>query len=1066
LIKTPIPANEKERLNALHNYAILDSLSEDEFDRITELASLICDTPVALISFIDENRQWFKSIMGLSNTETYRDLSFCQYTIMDNVLLEVNDAGLDDRFKDAALVLDHPKIRFYAGYPLIDPNGYALGSLAVVDYQPRTLNDKQRRSLQLLAGETVALIIERRQKEDLRHFEKIFQLSNDLICINDSQGVFRKVNPSFLKILGWESSYLLGRPVFELIHPDDIISSREVHQTLLMGQTTIQFTHRLRTKDGAYKFIQWTITPEISTGRLFAIGRDVTDEKLKEERLASSEEKLRIFFENSQGLMCTHDLHGNFLSFNQSGASMLGYQREEICTMSLFDIVPEGRSADVSNYLFDIRQSGAEKGQMVLRHKNGSSYVWMFNNVLSGNNVHEQYVICNAADIDDRYHLINDLQRTREMLLQTNKVARVGGWELDFKTKEVYWTAVTKEMHGIDNNAMPGNVIDFYEGENRDTINNAVNLAATEGKSWDLELQIINTRGEQVWIRSIGHSEFENGVCQRIYGSIQDINEKKTAELEVTRSRKLLDDILNAATEVSIIATDLKGAVTVFNSGAERLLGYSEHEVLGKQAADIFHLPEEIEALDKEFSEDPQERLQGFDVFTRKLDSESFEQREFTYVRKDGAHCIVSLMGTPIRDADNQIIGYLGIAIDVTARVKQREELQVAKEFAEQANMAKSEFLANMSHEIRTPLNGIIGFTDLMLKTDLDERQRQYVAIVNQSADSLMTIINDILDFAKIEAGRMDLNIERCDIYQLASDATDIISGTVSQKGLEMQMNIAADLPRFVWADTIRLKQVLINLLGNASKFTERGGIELKVELLNVSGDYSTLRFGVRDTGIGISKENQKKIFEAFSQEDGSVTKRYGGTGLGLTISNKLLGLMGSQLHLKSTLGEGSLFYFDIIFSAQTGHGDEKQEAGIGENINATGIYTNPLTILIAEDNPVNMLLTKTVVKRIVPNARLVEAFNGRQALDSCSTGLPDLILMDIQMPDMNGYEATTRIRALEQGGHIPIIAVTASCLRSDKKRCYDAGMDDVVTKPFVEETIASVIHKWIFKNK
>jgi len=1063
--KIPIPANENERLAALHNYAILDSLNENEFDRITELASLVCDCPVALISFIDEKRQWFKSILGFPARETYRDLSFCQYTIMDTELFEVKDAILDERFKDYDMVLNDPNIRFYAGCPLTDPDGYALGSLAVIDYQPKILSEKQRRSLVLLAGEIMALITERRQKEELRHFEKIFKLSNDLICINDSQGLFKKVNPSFTKILGWDTSFLLGKPVFDLVHPEDLSSSRQVHETLLMGQSTIQFTHRLRTKYGNYKSVQWTITPEIATGQLFAIGRDITEEKLKEERLAASEEKLRVFFENAQGLMCTHDLHGNFLSFNQSGAALLGYTREEICNLSLFDIVPEGRSADISHYLFDIKKTGTAKGQMVIRHKDGSSFVWMFNNVLSGNGGEEPYVICNAADIDDRYHLINDLQRTREMLVQTNEVARVGGWELDFKTQEVYWTAVTKEMHGIDTNAMPGNVIDFYRGANRDIMNNAVELAVNYGKSWDLELQIVNTRGEEVWIRSIGHTEFENGTCKRIFGTIQDINDKKTAELEVTRSRKLLDDILNAATEVSIIATDPHGAVTVFNTGAERLLGYKAQEVLGKQAADIFHLPEEIEALDREFSDDPRDRVYGFDVFTRKLGRQSFEQREFTYVCKDGTHCIVSLMGTPIRDAENHIIGYLGIGVDVTATVKQREELQVAKEIAEQANMAKSEFLANMSHEIRTPLNGIIGFTDLVLKTELEERQQQYLSIVNQSAESLLTIINDILDFAKIEAGRMDLNIEKCDIYQLAADATDIITHNIRQKGLSMLMNISPHLPRFVWADAVRLKQVLINLLGNASKFTENGEIELKIELLAANKGRSTLRFGVRDTGIGISKNKQGKIFEAFSQEDGSVTKRYGGTGLGLTISNKLLGLMGSQLHLESEAGEGSLFYFDLAFKAEAGNADEIQVPGLPGNAGVMGTFTSPLTILIAEDNPVNMLLTKTVVKRIVPNARLIEAFNGREALTCCSVSLPDLILMDIQMPDMNGYEATTRIRALEQDGHVPIIAVTASCLRSDKKRCYDAGMDDVVTKPFVEETIASVIQRWVFRK-
>lgn len=678
MIKIPIPENEKERLSALHNYAILDSINENEFDRITELASLVCDTPVALISFIDEKRQWFKSIMGLTNRETYRDLSFCQYTIMDNVLLEVSDASSDARFSNNELVLEDPNIRFYAGYPLIDLKGYALGSLAVIDYKPKSLTERQKKSLKLLAEEIMVLITERSQKEELRYFEKIFQLSDDLICITDADGSFRKINPAFKKILGWDNSSLLHTSAYDLVHPTDTISIRQELEKLVSGVNPVQHTYRTRTQAGDYRYIQWTITPEPLTGRFFSIGRDVTADKLREEELAASEEKLRF-----------------------------------------------------------------------------------------------------------------------------------------------------------------------------------------------------------------------------------------------------------------------------------------------------------------------------------------------------------------------------------------------AKEQAEQANLAKSEFLANVSHEIRTPLNGIIGFTDLVLKTSLNERQQQYLAIVNQSADSLLTIINDILDFAKIEARKMDLHIEKCDIYQLTADATDIISHTIKQKGLTMRMNIAADMPRFIWADAIRLKQVLINLLGNASKFTETGEIELKIELMTVNAGMSTFRFGVRDTGIGIGEDKRAKIFEAFSQEDGSVTKKYGGTGLGLTISNKLLELMGSRLLLKSTAGEGSLFYFDIAFKAEAGDEHAIQKPGLPAYI-TRGIYSEALTILVAEDNPVNMLLTKTVIKRIVPNARLIEAFNGREALNSCAASLPDLILMDIQMPDMNGYEATTRIRALEQEGHIPIIAVTASCLSSDKKRCYDAGMDDVVTKPFVEETIASMIQKWI----
>lgn len=1193
--KTPIPENERKRLAALRNYAILDSPAEGEFDRITQLASLICDMPISLLSFIDEDRQWFKSKVGMDQKETPRELTLCQFTIADAVFIEIEDVSRDKRYMDNELFITNPDVRFYAGYPLIDPNGYALGTLCVVDLKPNKLTDNQKKSMQLLAQEVIALVVERRQKEELKHFEQLFNLSNDLICITDSHGYFKKVNPAFERILGWDTESFLHATIFDLVHPDDHENTQLELLRLAAGQHTVNSVHRCKTRSNQYKTLQWTVTPEISTGFLFAIGRDITEETLNEKQLAISEEKLSAFFENSQGLMCTHDLRGKFLTFNHSGAEMLGYTQDEILKLTLFDLVTEDRADELSDYLNGLHEIGYLKGQMVLRNKNGSARVWTFNNVLARHSDSSAYVICNAIDVDERYHLVNDLKRTKEMLEETNKVARVGGWELDLRREKLYWTAITREIHGIgiDFKVDINNAIEFYkEGETREIISKAVKLAIEEGTPWDLELQIINQSGEEVWVRVIGQSEMVNGECKRIFGIFQDINEKKTAEMEIIASRKLTEDILHAASEVSIITTDLKGQITSFNSGAERLLGYPAREIIGKHRIGLFHLPEEMAQLAREFTTRNEEGVSN--VFSSRLENVDSERREFTYVRKDGTHRLVSLIGTAIRNAKDEITGYLGIAIDITERKSIENALITAKEQAEQGSIAKSEFLANMSHEIRTPLNGVIGFTDLVLKTHLNETQAQYLSIVNQSANTLLGIINDILDFSKIEAGKLELEIEKFDLYEMACQATDIITYTIQSKGLEMLLNISSDLPRFIWSDAVRLKQILINLLGNAAKFTESGEIELKIEVLSFQAGQSRLRFGVRDTGIGIHLDKQDKIFEAFTQEDGSVTKKYGGTGLGLTISNKLLGLMGSQLQLKSRPGAGSFFYFDVNFKSEQGEAIEwgdidlikkvlvvddnennrlilnqmlllkniktteakngfdvlkKMAAGeqydvilmdyqmpymdgldtirrIRENFYPTAeeqpivllfssaedqeiikaceelqvhhrlvkpvkiqdiynilskIYkkkdqlpappastaaadpkTASLTILIAEDNLVNMLLAKTVIRRIIPNAFLLEAVNGREALEYCEAKFPDLILMDIQMPDMNGYEATMRIRALENMSHVPIIALTAGNLSSEKDRCLDAGMDDIIIKPFVEETMSMVLNKWV----
>ena len=1321
--KYPKPENENDRLKALRDYEILNSLSEQEFDRITELASLICDVPISLVSLVDEKRQWFKSALGLDVRETSRDLAFCQYTIMEPSYFEVEDATRDERFKDNALVTGDPNIRFYAGYPLIDPKGYALGTLCVIDRVPKTLTAKQKRALELLAAEVMELIVERRKKEELKSFETLFESSNDLVFVGGQDGYFKKLNPAFEKVFGWSIEHLLNTSAFEFYHPDDIEDTKKQLENLSQGQNTINFLQRFKAKDGTYKTIQWTSTPERSTGNIFGIGRDISEQIEKEHQLAISQEKLKAFFENSQGFMCTHDIHGKLLTVNLAGASILGYSKEEVEQLTLFDIIPEARHPYVMGYLAEVREKGFSKGQMLTRRKDGSIMTWMFNNVMYRQLNGEPYVIGNGIDVTERVALERNLEQTKQLLEQTNEVARVGGWEFNAEQQTIYWSAITREIHGVPPEFVPdlASSINFYkEGDSREKITEAINLGINEGRAWDLELQLITFSGTELWVRAKGNAVVENGKCKRLYGTLQDIDEKKRAELQVIASRKLLNDVLHAASEISIIATDTKGLITVFNTGAEKLLGYRAANIIGKQSLVMINAADEVAKREQELTEEFGYPVKGFRVFVQKAETEGSEQREWTYVKRDGTKLVVSLVITPMRDQDDVITGYLGIATDITQRkktenalitekarlsafvthapaavamldrdmciiavsnrwkedynlagqeitghnyyevfpkmsqdskdrhqrvlngaiekkeediyrntrlnrdeyvtwemrpwyqfdgtigglmmssqvitpiIQQREELKVAKQQAEQASVAKSEFLANMSHEIRTPLNGVIGFTDLVLKTTLNETQQQYLSIVNQSANALLSIINDILDFSKIEAGKLELDIERCDVYEMGSQVIDIITYQVQTKGLEMLLNISPELPRFIWADNVRLKQILINLLGNATKFTASGEIELKIEPLSTLGDLSTVRFSVRDTGIGIKPDKQDKIFRAFSQEDSSTTKKYGGTGLGLTISNKLLALMGSKLQLESTPGTGSLFYFDITFKTERGEPiiwenieaikkvlvvddndnnrmiisqmlllknirTEKAKNGfealqllasgetydvilmdyhmpymdgletirkIRENFFHTAaeqpiilLYSSSddekiiktceelqvshrlikpvkmqdiyntlsrlykkepdakdvntaddlvetgevVTVLIAEDNDVNLLLAKTIIRRIIPNVILVEAKNGIEALEYCRKQLPDLIFMDVQMPEMNGYEATKNIRIIEGAGkHTPIIALTAGNVKSEREKCLEAGMDDFIVKPIVEKTLAVSLNKWL----
>jgi PAS domain S-box-containing protein len=1175
----PVPENETKRLQALRNYAILDSLGEDEFDRITELASLICDVPISLVSLIDEDRQWFKSKFGLEERETYRNLSFCQYTIMGKDVLEIKDARVDDRFRYNKLVVGKPNIRFYAGYPLIDQDGYALGTLCVIDHQPKQLTPGQKRAMELLSLEMTALIVERRDKQELKHFEKIFRLSSDLICIADGEGCFRKINPAFERLLGWLPEDLLGASIFDLVHPDDTDFTADRLKELDFGGQTVDLTHRFKTPGGNYRTLHWTFTPEEATGFLFGIARDITEQRVKDEMLGESEKKLRVFFENSQGLMCTHDLEGRFLSYNIAGASLLGYTLEELMGKTLFDIIPNSRHGNIVDYLSKIQETGHVKGQMMIRHKDGSNRIWSYNNVLTTDSRGNQYVIGNAIDVHERFLLINNLQRTTEMLMQTNKVARVGGWEYDLLNEKLYWSDVMNEIHGVDSDDELGNPLDYYkEGESRDKITAAVLLAINEGTSWDLELQIVNAREEDVWVHIKGYAEWEEGCCSRLFGTFQDINEKKLAEEAlITEQARLCAFVKHAPAAVAMLDVNMK-YIAVSNRWLEDYhLG--DRGIIGLSHYDVFPDLQEEDKLRH------QRCLMG-----------AVEKAEEHLERTMGEHHhqYITWEIRPWYQFDGTVGGIMIFTQDITGMVFQREELKSAKVLAEQASVAKSQFLANMSHEIRTPLNGVIGFTDLLLKTNLNETQVQYLSIINQSADALLSIINDILDFSKIEAGKLELDIEKCDLYELACQASDIITFPIQNKGIELLLNMSADLPMYIWTDAIRLKQILINLLGNASKFTEKGEIELKIETLSATAGHTTLRISIRDTGIGIQEDKQKKIFEAFSQEDSSTTKKYGGTGLGLTISNKLLGLMGTRLQLESNAGSSSLFYFDITFRSEQGQPVEWEDMDMIKNVlivddndnnrlilkdmlllkniqssearngyealqklaegdkydvvlmdyhmpfmdgleairkirqglntwaqdqpvillhsssddekvirsceelnvqhhlvkpvKMQDIYrtlshlhqrknrlstppmekrsietiTAEISILLVEDNAVNMLLAKTIIKRMIPKATIHQAVNGQEALNFCLAQLPDLIFMDIQMPVMNGYEATRNIRALELTGRIPIIALTAGTLKSERERCYDAGVDDIITKPFVEEHILQMVNKWI----
>jgi PAS domain S-box-containing protein len=419
-----------------------------------------------------------------------------------------------------------------------------------------------------------------------------------------------------------------------------------------------------------------------------------------------------------------------------------------------------------------------------------------------------------------------------------------------------------------------------------------------------------------------------------------------------------------------------------------------------------------------------------------------------------GSYNEVLISTATFGENDGTIGGLVGTIIDVT-------ELAKAKEQAEAANIAKVQFLANISHEIRTPMNGITGMADLLLTSSLSDEQKEYVRIVRSCTDSLLTLLNDILDFSKIEASKLDLDRKPFVLRGVISTTVSLFTVQIREKRLSMTVDIAPDVPKVVVGDAGRLRQVLVNLIGNAVKFTEHGGITIRVNVQEVKDESITLRFEVSDTGIGIPDSFREKLFSPFTQVESSLSRRSSGTGLGLSISHRLVEMMGGSLTVRSMINEGSTFSFFASFL----HATEKMTAiaaGVEDRCDSIVDATDePLSILIVEDNIINSNVAAQLLKKLGHTAAI--ASSGKNALHMLSETRYDLVFMDIQMPEMDGYEVTGAIRSGQAGNvnkTVPIIAQTASALKGDRDRCLAMGMNDYLVKPVHLEDLCMAIKR------
>ena len=649
-----------------------------------------------------------------------------------------------------------------------------------------------------------------------------------------------------------------------------------------------------------------------------------------------------------------------------------------------------------------------------------------------------------------------------DLIQRTGELAKVGGWELDLATMTAYWSKQVFKIHDVPMGQQPSleEAIGFYAPEARPIIEAAVKDAIEKDVPFDLELPLITAKDRHIWVRAIGRANFEDGRAVRLTGSFQDITVQRQAADEFNqvlrayqRSEQRLELALRAANE-GLWDWDMRTNEVYFNDQWYVMLGYEPGEL--PMVLDTWKALAHPEDLDVALAEIGRYMAGDCDRYCS-------EHR----MRTKGGDWkwILDIGEITERDDEGNPLRMIGVHIDMDRQKRAEEQLERAKIEAEAANRAKSGFLTNMSHEIRTPMTAILGFAEILADPSLDERSRRtHVATIQRNGQHLLAIINDVLDLSKIEAGRMSVECIDTDVAALVSDSVDLLRPRAAERGISLDVEYLGPIVESVKTDPTRLRQILFNIVGNAIKFTEHGGVQVRLRT-DRRGDRGVVRLDVIDSGIGIDDSQIASLFEPFSQLDSSTTREYGGTGLGLTISRRLARLMGGEISVHSSAGQGAMFSVVITVAMDEGTPARLRPTAPERALTKQDVSAPMLSgrILLAEDGPDNQRLISFLLRRAGADVDI--ASDGEQAVAMATAAAEnarayDLILMDIQMPKLDGRDATRQLRA--RGVSTPIIALTAHAMDTHKQEAVAIGCDDFQVKPIDRHALLEACRRWM----